>query len=67
MIDDNALKCVIGVDLGGTKIELGIVDEQGCIHNRQRLETHVSEGANAVERQIVESIRNLQKQAGAPI
>lgn len=62
-----ALRYAIGVDLGGTKIELGVVDEEGRIHQRQRLETRVLEGPKAVEGQILESIRNLQQQAGVPI
>lgn len=62
-----ALQCAIGVDLGGTKIELGIVDQTGGVILKQRLDTHVKEGPAAIEVQIVESIRYLQEQIDAPI
>lgn len=62
-----ALQHAIGVDLGGTKIELGIVDQTGNILLHQRLDTHVKEGPAAVEAQILESIRYLQQQMNIPI
>lgn len=61
------LRYAIGVDLGGTKIELGIVDEKGCIHQHRRLETLVHQGPAAVEEQILESVRSLQQETGVPL
>lgn len=63
---DPSLRYAIGVDLGGTKIELGIVDEKGRIHERQRLETHAEEGPVAIEKQILNSIKAFQQKAGIP-
>ncbi len=54
----------IGVDLGGTKIEVGIVDEAGHIHQHQRLETLVADGASAIEKQVLKSIHDLQEKSG---
>ncbi len=62
-----SLQHVIGVDLGGTKIELGIVDEKGSIHAKQRLETLVEDGPHAVEEQILQSVYQLQRQVKVPI
>lgn len=62
-----ALQYAIGVDLGGTKIELGIVDETGRIHQHQRLQTRALEGPQAIEEQILDSIRTLQQQSGFPL
>lgn len=59
--------CAIGVDLGGTKIELGIVDESGYIHQRHHVNTLVQEGPQAIENQILEIVRTLQKEAEFPI
>lgn len=61
------LHYAIGIDLGGSKIELGIVDETGYVHHHQRLETLTKEGPQAVENQILESIYSLQQQAKGPI
>lgn len=54
----------MGVDLGGTKIELGIVDEEGHVHEHERLETLVHEGAEAVKCQILKNIDVLQQKSG---
>jgi len=61
------LHYAIGVDLGGTKIETGIVDENGRVHGHQRLNTSVSEGPAAIERQILNSIDFLLKENPTPI
>lgn len=53
------LSAAIGVDLGGTKIALGVVDENGHILEHVRLKTKVDEGAEGVENQITEAIREL--------
>jgi glucokinase len=61
------MRYAVGVDLGGTKIELGIVDEKGSVHDRQRLDTLVQEGPTAVEEQIINSINFLQKRTNFPL
>lgn len=66
-MDDQSLQYVIGVDLGGTKIELGVVDHTGRIHQHQRLDTLVEEGPLAIENQIIESVLNLERQIQHPI
>jgi glucokinase len=58
---------VIGIDLGGTKIELGIVDDEGRIYDRERLDTPVQEGPAAVEREILKNIDILRKRSGLPL
>lgn len=60
-------RLAIGVDLGGTKIDIGIVEESGLIHHHQRLETQVAHGAKAIEKQILECIRSLQDKAGVEL
>lgn len=55
------LRYAIGVDLGGTKIEIGIVDEKGKIYEQHRCQTLVHEGAQAIEQQILESIEILRQ------
>lgn len=61
------MKYVIGVDLGGSKIEVGVVNEKGDVLHHLRLDTLVKDGAQAVENQILESIRYLQFQTALPI
>lgn len=60
-------KCAIGVDLGGTKIEIALVNEEGMVLKRVRLATEASKGAQQIEEQILETIRSLEKEAPTPI
>ena len=64
---DQSLRYVVGVDLGGTKIEAGVVDDKGRILQQQRLKTLVEEGPAAIENQILDTIRYLQFKAEVPI
>jgi len=56
----------VGVDLGGTKVEVARVDSAGRLHQRLRRPTNVKEGPKAVEREIVNLANELQKLAGSP-
>jgi glucokinase len=56
----------IGVDLGGTKVEVARVDPAGRLHQRLRRPTNVKEGPKAVEKEIVNLARELQELAGSP-
>lgn len=49
----------IGVDLGGTKIDVAQVDATGKVHARLRLPTDVKSGPAAVERQIRNAVNDL--------
>lgn len=51
----------IGVDLGGTKIEISIVDSNGHQHDRIRKSTDVHGGYASIEKQIIEGIQELKK------
>jgi glucokinase len=54
----------MGVDLGGTKIEVAWVDSNGKIAGRIRKPTIVEKGAEGIVREIVEAIRQLLKESG---
>lgn len=64
---DRKSRLAIGVDLGGTKIDIGLVDETGIIHDHMRLETLVGEGPLAIEAQIIEGIRAIQTKISTPL
>ncbi|MBN2908109.1 ROK family protein [Polycladomyces sp. WAk] len=49
----------VGIDLGGTKIAGALVDRDGSILRRIRLETRVEQGPQAVIDRLVESIDQL--------
>lgn len=49
----------IGVDLGGTKIAVALVDARGQITTSQKYVTDVAGGPEAITRQIVAGIREL--------
>jgi glucokinase len=50
----------IGVDLGGTKILAGLVNETGTIERIVELSTNASEGPEAVIERIVKSVREVK-------
>ncbi len=52
---------VLGIDLGGTKIAMGIVDENGNITKRKIIDTKTEEGFNAVVERIAESANSIMK------
>lgn len=56
-------KLVIGVDLGGTKVNTGIVDENGKIHMSIKVPTLANEGPYPVIDRIKKSIYDVLKEA----
>lgn len=57
----------IGVDIGGTKIAFGLVDETGQLHASYRLPTAPEDGAEAVIGRILEGIEHVLAQASLPV
>mgnify|MGYP002153776267 CR=1 FL=1 len=51
----------IGVDLGGTKIEVAMVDAGGKIRGRLRLPTHSQDPPAIIKEEIVSAVREIQK------
>jgi glucokinase len=51
----------VGVDLGGSKIGIGLVDSAGKIHRHVRLVTDVSGGFSAIQEQIASGVREMKK------
>lgn len=60
-----SVEAIIGVDLGGTKAEVALVDADGGILARNRLATPIDRGARAVVEAIADAARSLCEQAGA--
>lgn len=56
----------IGIDIGGTKIEIARVDRSGALLNRSQFPTPVSEGFEKITTEIIETVKELQKQAASP-
>lgn len=56
----------IGIDLGGTKTEGIVMDAAGKIVLRQRCPTPREDGYRAIVDNIVQLVRDLEKQAGQP-
>jgi glucokinase len=56
----------IGVDLGGTKVEVAHVGSTGLLHRRLRRPTNVKEGPKAVSEEIIHLVRQLRDQADSP-
>jgi glucokinase len=54
----------LGVDLGGTRIKVGVVDEQGRLSNMKKFSTRVDLGREALTRRIIRIIqRSLSEDA----
>ena len=51
----------IGVDLGGTNIDVAKVDSSGMVHQRLRIPTDIKNGPTAVESQIIALVNDLRK------
>src|SRR4030042_856832 len=52
-------KMIIGIDLGGTKINTVLADRSGSIKARDQRDTLAQDGPGAVIERIVESIRSV--------
>lgn len=52
-------RLTIGVDLGGTKIDIGLVDTAGSILQHKRIKTDVKSGPDAIEKQILRDIHEM--------
>ncbi|MDI6781314.1 MAG: ROK family protein [bacterium] len=50
---------VIGIDIGGTKIDVGLIEPSGKILERMRIWTNVHEGLNAVVQNIYDAIEKV--------
>ena len=53
------MKKVIGIDLGGTKINACLIDENGEVLQRSNVVTEASKGRNIVLQNIRKSIEKL--------
>ncbi len=49
----------IGIDPGGTKIEIATVDENGCIQDKQRFPTNIHGGNNMALHSITDAIKDI--------
>lgn len=52
-------RLALGIDIGGTKILAGLVDEAGTVHAQQRVATPAAEGGEAVLRAVIDAARAL--------
>jgi len=57
----------IGVDLGGTKIEIACVDSNGTVLKKLRLATDVNGGSQAVQNQIIAGINEIRSDLSIPV
>ena len=55
----------IGIDLGGTKIQIAQVDAGGRVAGRRRLSTNVKSGPKIIEEEIIEAVKEMKDNAGS--
>lgn len=58
-------QCVIGVDLGGTKIYTALADKEGKILSEIKVPTEAHRGKEHVIKLICDTVAEVQRQAGA--
>ncbi|MCL4209757.1 MAG: ROK family protein [Phycisphaeraceae bacterium] len=58
---------VVGVDLGGTNMQLGVVDRHNHIHGRLKLKTKAAEGAKSVIERLARGVEESCEQAGIKV
>jgi glucokinase len=56
----------MGIDLGGTKVEIAEVDREGNLGRSKRVPTEAFRGPAEVKKKLAEDIKNFIKQAGSP-
>ena len=54
------MRTVLAIDIGGTKIAGGVVDEQGTILLSEKVSTHTSEGGLVILEQVASLLTSLQ-------
>ncbi|MEK7275569.1 MAG: ROK family protein, partial [Candidatus Desantisbacteria bacterium] len=58
---------VVGIDIGGTKIDVGVIDPSGKILKKTRIYTNVHNGLNAVIQNIYDAIEKVTDGIKTPI
>lgn len=58
------MKLNVGIDIGGTKINLGIVDEQGKITDSCRIPTNAKQEPELTVQEIVKTLKKMLKKNG---
>ncbi|MBI4777352.1 ROK family protein [Candidatus Desantisbacteria bacterium] len=60
-------KLVIGLDIGGTKIDVGIIEASGKILRKIRILTNIHEGLDAIVQRIYDAIEKITDGIKTPI
>jgi glucokinase len=55
------MKTFLGIEIGGTKLQLAVGDEHMQIGERRKLAVEAAQGADAIRRQIEQALRQLGK------
>ncbi len=63
----SALLQAIGIDLGGTKIEIGRVDVNGQLLESLRFPTNVQRGPEKIQQEMIEGIQKIQASSNVPL
>ncbi|MGE3953811.1 MAG: ROK family protein [Parachlamydiales bacterium] len=59
------VRWAVGVDLGGTKVEVAQIDASGHLLEALKFPTHPKEGSAAIEQAIADGIAQLEKKIGS--
>lgn len=60
-------KLFAGIDLGGTNIQVGVLNEEAKVLGRAKKKTKASEGADAVIARLVDGVRSACDEAGVDL
>jgi len=65
--DDQTELYALGIDVGGTNIQAGVVDQSGQVLGRAKIKTNAGEGYDAVMDRVASAARQACEDAGMPI
>ncbi len=60
-------KRYLGIDLGGTNVQIGVVDSSGVVLSRSKRKTMAEEGRDAVLGRIADGVDEACREAGVPL
>jgi len=63
--EDDQSRLALGIDLGGTNIQAGVIDEQGQVLGRAKIKTEVDGGFEKVMDRVAAAARQACEDAGA--
>lgn len=60
-------KLIVGIDLGGTNMQIGVVSPENVLLGREGKKTQVEKGTRAILQRLADGVEEVCRQAGVPL